>query len=124
MFAPFYLFNKIQTDKRFIIAISRVHPTNCTNHICRGRLHTECNLRSITPTGTDFKKILRNFLPYATSPKRSNDKRLQHLWRNRCFSLILHPIHETNTVNHMVINKLIDLNDEKIMNELDRNSTF
>jgi hypothetical protein len=27
-------------------------------------------------------------------------------------------------VNHMVINKLIDLNDEKIMNELDRNSTF
>jgi hypothetical protein len=24
----------------------------------------------------------------------------------------------------MVINKLIDLNDEKIMNQLDRNSTF
>jgi len=113
VFSPFDLFNKIQTDEGFIIAISGIHPTNRADNIGRRGLDAERDLRGITPAGTNLKKVLRYFLPYATSPKRPDDKRFQHLWRNRCICVILHPIHVTNIRNHMVINKLIDLDDEK-----------
>ena len=63
------LFNKIQTYKGFIAAISGIHSTNRANHICWCCFYIERNFRSITSAWANFKKVIYYFFSYATSSK-------------------------------------------------------
>ena len=59
-------FYYIKIEERFILTISRLHTSNCSNNISRSGFNIICNFRRIAITRADIKKIFSNFSPNVT----------------------------------------------------------